>query len=261
MATKRLQQLIERTNLRLVDECEGQYLTGFESWEEIEKFCDQFNAQHEDGNADAVILHKRNGSKWKYARSAWGAFLADSSDICESLDAVSAYVKTDFDNKEQFLHEEYYPLIDGLDEDDDAEEIAYYKRIADEQWEAFQKMKDNHALVIFDGGDYGIEETNCLRYSTDVHNYMIAVEVTYHEADNPQIIIDAIEENGGLMFDAVIDAYKESTGLVPSDNYDKFICFVAEYLHDHEDWWFESFGDKFPLEDYYRVAKHYFPEH
>lgn len=28
MATKRLQQLIERTNLRLVDECEGQYLTG-----------------------------------------------------------------------------------------------------------------------------------------------------------------------------------------------------------------------------------------
>ena len=182
-----LEKLIEGTDLHII---ENTWIGGFDNWQQVEDFCKNINKQYNcdwfNKVAEPVILHCRRGQRWNYKCDADAPFFTDWNNICESLNAVNAFPKKDNPNNEKLLEEEYYPLIEGLDDDDDANEINEIKERVDIYCQQLEELKENQVLVIFDGGGYDIEEMSCLRYSYDVHNYMIAVQVELPEEESEE---------------------------------------------------------------------------
>lgn len=181
-----LNKAIENTDLRIIEVQGENYVTNFDSWEQLNQFCERINKHYDcrwsSDVAEPVILYHRDGQDWKCTHNtAYEPFLTDINDICESLNAVNAFPKKDNLTNEKLLEEEYYPLIEGLDDDDDANEINEIKERVDIYCQQLEGLKENQVLVIFDGGGYDIADMNCLRYSYDVHNYMIVVKLEFIE--------------------------------------------------------------------------------
>lgn len=183
--TNKLNQLIKGTDLHIITTQDGDYISGFDEWNDVEKFCEKINKQYNCDRytkvAEPVILYCRDGRDWGFKSNTDKPFNIDVNDACEAHNGFIAFNKSTFSSYEAFAEQEINPFIEGLDEEDDAEEIKEVVDKGKALWQEIQELNEREVLIIDECDNKCIDELNTLRFRHDVHNYMIAVSIEFPE--------------------------------------------------------------------------------
>lgn len=166
-----IREIAKERNLSVVTTRNGEeYLTGFDSWEDVENLCKDFYSELQ--TAEAVILYHKNGREWEREGYAYGAFNTDDEEI---LSRHHGFLLFDNDISEcEFIKQEIFEV--DPQSFDELIDLTNRKR---EMWEEIEQLPDNHVLVLDGSGNCEIVERDCLRDSYDVHNWLIAVEIDF----------------------------------------------------------------------------------
>lgn len=168
---KSIERIAEENNLEIITTRSGDYLTGFDTWKDVEEFCERFDDEQEDiQKAQPVILHHKDGRGWEYQEWTYEPLNSTDEEISRRHDGFLIFDKDM--SEEEFIKEEILAF-----EPQSFNELNDLIERKQEIWRAMDNMGDNDVVVVDDGGNWTYAERNCLRDRHDTHNWLIAVEI------------------------------------------------------------------------------------
>jgi hypothetical protein len=167
-----VEELAKANNLEFVQFSSEEGVTGFDSWEQADKFADEH-----DGHICAI--KRRDGHKnWELCNRMFQPYSADALCGCDD----SLYYPSAYDSYDAFKKNEIDCLLDDVEEGEEAEAnkiVSYYNAI----WSMLEDIKARQADECVLAPEEWVKDKNTLEivpmtnisYSYDVYTYGIAV--------------------------------------------------------------------------------------